>query len=299
MALRLCCFRVVGVHMATPGLVSQPPGITRTSITQLLSKRPLSTGRLARFWDEEIDLCLQLVNSLAVTAKKYPRAGWIRGNENPEALLRRIVELEDTNKALQDQLAVLHATPIVEVIKQKLADQILNVTYQVEEAHPAHDRATEADETKRVEKTDHIPMQKVAEFMLPRLKKETSSKDFAALAINAVNMLIADKVVVLSQDNVDTIEKTFDELGLINIMTRQFGENVHTSIAVTYLGLEIAKEENLKLKRLAKLEQKGEIQGNYQPPTVGKVIGQILDAFVFGVLDLCRWLIRQIAKRLA
>src|SRR3990170_1737274 len=39
--LRICCFLVVGVHMATPGLVSEPPGITSIPTTQLLSKRPL------------------------------------------------------------------------------------------------------------------------------------------------------------------------------------------------------------------------------------------------------------------
>src|ERR1700690_4249016 len=42
LALRLCFFRVVGVHMATPGLVSEPPGITSIPTTQPLSKRPLS-----------------------------------------------------------------------------------------------------------------------------------------------------------------------------------------------------------------------------------------------------------------
>src|ERR1035437_9041227 len=41
LALRLCFLRVVGVHMATPGLVSEPPGITSTPATQPLSKRPL------------------------------------------------------------------------------------------------------------------------------------------------------------------------------------------------------------------------------------------------------------------
>ncbi len=31
--LRVCCFRVVGIHMATPGLVSEPPGITSIPTT--------------------------------------------------------------------------------------------------------------------------------------------------------------------------------------------------------------------------------------------------------------------------
>src|SRR5450759_3958419 len=56
LALRLVFLRVVGVHMATPGLVSEPPGITSTPATQPLSKRPLREIR--RDKPSNVDLLL-------------------------------------------------------------------------------------------------------------------------------------------------------------------------------------------------------------------------------------------------
>lgn len=249
----------------------------------------LSTGRLVRYWDTELDLCLQLVTSLATTSKKYPRDGWIRGKEDPEALLRRIVELED-------ELLKQGKLPLSERIKTELANQSLRVTYK----YASQDESAPND-NRHIEDTEDFSMFRIAEFLLPRLKSETRGTEFSTLVGDALSMLTQRKVVEVTPDTVSQIKSTLDRLGLINVTTSRWGDPGGT-IVVTYVGLEIAREENQRLenqrlKALEKAQEQLAKQFNsYKPPTPGAVFGMVIDTSIALIAAGCRWLVSKLLK---
>jgi Domain of unknown function (DUF4062) len=255
-------------------------------------RKRLSSGRLAKFWDEESDLCLQMVGSLAVTAKKYPRDGWIRGRHDPEVLLRKIVDLEETNRTLEGELAAQREMPIVERIKKRLAGQTLEMNYYL--TKPS-DASVDAGRTAE-QMVEKVSLYKVAEYMLPRLKLQTSPEEFSELTKEALTFLTLRKIAEVNPKDVDEIKRILDESGLINLTSRTLGEHLQIMIVVTHLGLEVAKDENSKLKALEKLREPSRSPNYYRPITFGHVLGEMLDFFIAEIANGVRWLARKLSS---
>lgn len=254
-------------------------------------RRKLGASRLVRSWKGEMDLCLQLVNSLAVTGKKYPRPGWIRGTEDPEELLRKIMALEETNNRLQQELAAHSQISVAELIRKRLLERRVAITYKYEEKKVDTIAATEGDGPRLTERTEEYSMYQIAEFLLPRLKSEASPAGFSGLICDAITALSPNKAIEIQSAQVEAIETALDELGLINITTREIFDRVRKSIVTTYLGLEVAKEENTRLKRLARLRPTPPPRLPYTPPTFGKVMGEALDLLIDGTGKAFRWML--------
>jgi hypothetical protein len=129
-------------------------------------------------------------------------------------------------------------------------------------------------------------MYKLAEFMLPRLKNETPPERFADLVRQTLFTLNHRKIVEVEAGDISKIRRTFDELGLINVTSATSSGRVYEKIVVTFLGLEVAKEENLRLNALQKLQKENPLSG--RTVTFGHVVGEGLDALIALIGNGCR-----------
>jgi hypothetical protein len=190
-------------------------------------RRRLADRRLAAFWKDETELCLALVGSLAATAKRHPRLGWVRGSERSvEDLLRRIVDLEEENTSLKSTID----RPLIDHVRRLLAAGFrLYYFVQTSESDPA---PTEASKD--------VSWQETAGYILPRIDKLTSADKFEQIVIEFVQSVSEDKVASVAKSTISQVRATFRRFGLIGDYKTLDGRDV---ILTSNLGAEFAQEE--------------------------------------------------------
>jgi Domain of unknown function (DUF4062) len=198
----------------------------------------LSTGRLVRYWNDETELCYRLVNSLATTSLKYPRDGWVKGKEDPETLLRRILELEESNKQLEIQIASLRDAPMVDHVREQLRRKIVQVKY----------KRTDGDGS-LTDVSDNLNALDVAQAILPQMGfisrnkwGEITHKEFSETvrkfirSIKGVECEIVDRTVVEIRD-------LLGNFGLVQLSATNSGDYL---VMITSPGYRLVKDELIK-----------------------------------------------------
>ena len=201
----------------------------------------LSTGRLVAHWKDETELCLRLINSLATTSKKQPRNGWVKGGEDPEVFLRRILELEDTNKKLQSEINSLRDASIVDRIR----DQLARRTFQVQFQHVAPDNSS-------VDALENFTGLEVASFILPRLgftsrneRYQVTDKELATALKELISQRTKKSGIAVSKEIVGEIGEMLAGFGLVTL-----AENPHSNVQLIMVaspGHGLVKEELLRM----------------------------------------------------
>ena len=178
---------------------------TATDTLEMLERfrRKLNTGRLVSHWKDETELCYRLINSLAMTTKKYPGRGWVRGGkESPEDLLRKIVALEEENRALQKTILDQQQEPLASRI-MRLLEGGVNIKYKY---------TINSDDTIR---DDVVPVSglKIAQFLIPRLKQQalvrSATDDLRWGEEKLFSSLVSKLVVEMTKNHVVSINSTF------------------------------------------------------------------------------------------
>jgi hypothetical protein len=200
-------------------------------------REKLITGRLAAYWKDETELCYRLVNSLARTSKKYPRDGWVKGAEDPEALLLRILELERTNKELQSQNSSLRDVSFIDHIRDQLVRRIVHIEYQwVDKDNSGMDASEE------------LTGLEIALFVLPRLgfiSKNKWQQVSEQVMLKALEALVTARTkrnkILISDKTVRDIGSMLAGFGLVSLAVREFGNQ--QVVMVSSPGFRLAKDE--------------------------------------------------------
>jgi len=211
----------------------------------------LSTGRLVAYWKDETELCLRLVHSLARTSKTYPRDGWIKGGEDPETLLRRILELEDANKKLESEIVSLRDASVVDRIRDKLAQRTVRVQFRY--TGPA-----DAD----VNAMEDFTGLETAMFILPRLgftKPNERHQVTDRELLSAVQSLVARRTkkneVSVSNETVREIGDMLAGFGLVNLSAYPDGGTQFVMVTAPGFGLVQDELRQMFQQRREEIEQ--------------------------------------------
>ena len=206
----------------------------------------LCTGRLVAFWENETDLCLNLIDSLNTTAKKYPRNGWIRGaKENPEDLLRRIGELEDANQKLKGTLQVTVDAPIVDHIRSLLNKMNVEIDYKY---------SASAGNTTEEQKLSTTLLE-IAQYVIPRMAYDPREDSYTQVSHEyvegTIKKFVSERtgraVVFISESTVDDFIYSIEKLGLL---TSTIGFQGRKSVIVASPGGQLVRDQTLAMRKL-------------------------------------------------
>jgi hypothetical protein len=227
----------------------------------------LCTGRLVAFWENETELCLHLVDSLITTAQKYPRNGWIRGaKENPEDLLRKIIELEDANSKLKSTLQLTVDAPIVDHIKGLLDKQKVEIVC----------KCRTSAESAVQEETVHTSLLEIAQYVIPKMAYDPREGVYTQIGHEAVEGIIKNFVRERTGYNLVDVPGSFvndfiasmDRLGLL---TSTVGYQDRKFVIVASPGGELVRNETSAMrKRVA-----GSSGSFKTRPTTGTVLSDV------------------------
>jgi hypothetical protein len=197
----------------------------------------LSEGRMVSYWQDETQLCYRMLSSLAMTARTYPRDGWIRGTHDPADLLRRLIELEDLNKQLNAELTTLKEVPLLFHIRDRLSRSAIEVTYKSVE--PANGQSQ--SETSAV-----YDALEVALFVLPRMGF-TSRSSWEQISLEQMRTLVEEFVktkinrhdIEVDVKTLDRIARIFELHGVVSRMSRWD----HQLVMITQSGFDLVTKE--------------------------------------------------------
>lgn len=200
-------------------------------------REKLITGRLAAYWKDETELCYRLINSLTITSRKYPRDGWVKGAEDPEALLLKVLELEEANKELQSQNSSLRGVSFIDHVRDQLVRRIVQVQYQWVGAENA-----------RIDASEEFTGLEIAIFVLPRLgflsKNKWQQVSEAAMSRALENLVMwrtkKNKIFIPNKTAQD-IGSLLAGFGLVSLAVREFGNE--QVVMVSSPGFRLAKDE--------------------------------------------------------
>ena len=202
----------------------------------------LSTGRLVSYWNDETELCYRLINSLATTARKYPRDGWVRGGkETREELLTKIITLEEEIKTLQKHILDQQQIPLADRISKLLNDEI-EVKYETK---------LESSEETRADVVILRSMD-IARFVIPRLGSVTGETKFSDIISDLVRITTENSALSIDPASLRAIQSSFSGFGLINVTVNGLG---HILFIRTELGESVVGAEAIKAFESQKLQQ--------------------------------------------
>lgn len=228
-------------------------------------RRRLSTGRLVAYWKDETDLCLHLIDSLNTTVAKYPRNGWIRGaRENPEDLLRRIVELEDANQRLRDGLAASTEAPIIDHLKYLLGKKNIQLDYIYSDL----ESGTVQNDSYSASLLD------IGRFALPRMGYNASRRSWTQVRDSVLEDALREfirgqterEATGVDQSTLDETAKALSDFGLITTTTNGF-QNLHV---VAVHGGQLVSDQLAAANDLAKIRSDSD-----SVPTLSKILSDL------------------------
>ncbi|EJM65927.1 hypothetical protein PMI30_03067 [Pseudomonas sp. GM50] len=120
---------VIALLHETPNSISVEKSEISTEMRERLNRfrARVSTGRLVKHWKSGSDLPGQVAISIAQAISRFPRVGWIRGNNvASEDLLREINDLRKENQALKAKYELQKNIPTIEELNP--ADLDSNIT---------------------------------------------------------------------------------------------------------------------------------------------------------------------------
>jgi hypothetical protein len=242
-----------------------------------LFRERVSTGRLVSYWKDETELCYRLINSLATTIKKYPGDGWIRGGlESPEELLRKILTLEEENKALQKTITERQEAPLAARVTELLSHDI-ELTYNYNEGVDSSVREGVAS----------LSIVKIAEFLIPRLREEISAEKFESLIAELIMKFSGNAVLSVETSSIDALSSMFSSFGLISVTfdIRDRKRFIRTALGRGVVGSEV-------LEAFEKEQRKGVLERSSERNVT---VLQLLEDLVFLIWKGTTFLIGKLA----
>jgi hypothetical protein len=244
---------------------SLEPGKRETTLetTAMLDRfrERVSTGRLVAYWKDETELCRRLVNSLATTSTMYPRNGWIKGGEDPQILLRRILELEDANKKLESEIISLRDASVVDRIRDKLAQSTVRVQFRYTSPEDVGVNAME----------DFTGLE-TAMFILPRLgftkpneRHQVTDREFLSAVQGLITRRTKKNGVFVSNETAQEIGHMLAAFGLVNLS--EYPDGGTKFVMVTAPGFRLVQDELLQMFQQRREET--------EQVTLGKVLRDI------------------------
>lgn len=191
----------------------------------------ISEGRLVAFWNDENELCLKLVQSLALTTKTYPGKGWIRGgDEEPLELLRKIQSLESENRTLTERLESFQekrltiSTEMKAFLESKITAPYTYKRY----VHGSTDT---------LNATKELTWAEISNAVLPKFSAPVTTGHLTIVIEALIKDITERSGVDVRSDIVDTIKVTLSAFNLIHCYpAKALNGGVIEFIQVTELG---------------------------------------------------------------
>lgn len=175
----------------------------------------VSTGRLVKYWINGSDLPGQVAISIAQAISRFPRVGWIRGNNvASEDLLREINDLRKENQALKTKYELQKNIPAIEELSPAALDSSITL------------HGTYSANMTRLEWSANTNWREIFYLISPYLTistPEISIKEHLRSGIVSKHRINAYKNILNDQD-FQTVSVQMQILGLITINA----ENEHS-----------------------------------------------------------------------
>ena len=192
----------------------------------------LSAGRLVRYWKDETELCFRLVNSLSVTAKRFPGKGWVRGGgEDPQELLRKIVDLEEENRLIKEEIEDRKKKSVAGLIHDLIESEFIDVRYGIVPIDASDASGDEAEEGKSErqansnQKEYKVNILELAVYIIPRLRYDMINSKFLEMLGEFVASKTGDGIAYVLPGSLSALQGRLANLGMVSLTTagpRQF-----------------------------------------------------------------------------
>jgi hypothetical protein len=203
---------VVALLHGSPGSLS----VAKSEISPEMRERlevfraRVSTGRLVKYWTNGAELPGHVAISMVQTMSRFPRVGWIRGNNvASEELLREINDLRKENQSMKDMIDSQKSAPIIEGLDPADLDSSITL------------RGTYFANMTRQTWTANTTWKEIFYFISPYLTKNASQeevKEALRKAIIAKHRIPTGRNTLDDQD-FQTVAIQMRVLGLITIDT--------------------------------------------------------------------------------
>ncbi|WLH25287.1 DUF4062 domain-containing protein [Pseudomonas sp. FP215] len=203
---------VIALLHGSPGLLSVSKSEIASEMRDRLDnfRARVSTGRLVKYWSSGSDLPGQVAISIAQTISRFPRVGWIRGNNvASEDLLREINDLRKENQSLKSKYESQKSLPAIEDLNPADLDSTITL------------HGTYSASGTRHEWSSNTNWKEIFYFISPYLTENASEatvKEALRAGIVAKNRISTFRNILNDQD-FQTVTIQMKILGLVTIST--------------------------------------------------------------------------------